>query len=117
MQQLFINIHVLYIMCIETTRHERGYTNANNNRGGTDEEYLIFRAREEQKRDPCAAKCWMVTTQALFPQNFGIQVMSTRTNYQLSLTVLSVILIFSCNNRNMSRIIYVLLFQFQRVFF
>ncbi|XP_042891180.1 integrator complex subunit 10-like [Penaeus japonicus] len=39
----------------------------------SDEEYLISRAKEEQKRDPCAAKCWMITAQALFPQKFGIQ--------------------------------------------
>lgn len=40
----------------------------------SDEEYLIFRAKEQQKQDPCAAKCWMITAQALFPKNFGIQV-------------------------------------------
>ncbi|XP_042219425.1 integrator complex subunit 10-like isoform X2 [Homarus americanus] len=39
----------------------------------TDEEYLIYRAKEQQKKDPCAAKCWMITAQALFPKNFGIQ--------------------------------------------
>ena len=40
----------------------------------TDEEYLIYRAKESQNKDPCAAKCWMITAQALFPKNFGIQV-------------------------------------------
>lgn len=40
----------------------------------TDEEYLIHRAKEQQLVDPCAAKCWMITAQALFPKNFGIQV-------------------------------------------
>ncbi|CAL4087217.1 unnamed protein product, partial [Meganyctiphanes norvegica] len=39
----------------------------------SDEEYLIFRAKEEQNKDPCAAKCWLITAQALFPKNFGIQ--------------------------------------------
>ncbi|XP_068235665.1 integrator complex subunit 10 [Palaemon carinicauda] len=39
----------------------------------TDEEYLIYRAKEAQSKDPCAAKCWMITAQALFPKNFGIQ--------------------------------------------
>ncbi|KAK4313099.1 hypothetical protein Pmani_015525 [Petrolisthes manimaculis] len=39
----------------------------------TDEEYLIHRAKEQQLVDPCAAKCWMITAQALFPKNFGIQ--------------------------------------------
>ncbi|XP_050709620.1 integrator complex subunit 10-like [Eriocheir sinensis] len=39
----------------------------------TDEEYLIHRAKERQTLDPCAAKCWMITAQALFPKNFGIQ--------------------------------------------
>ncbi|XP_063852733.1 integrator complex subunit 10-like [Scylla paramamosain] len=39
----------------------------------TDEEYLIHRAKERHATDPCAAKCWMITAQALFPKNFGIQ--------------------------------------------
>ncbi|KAK7072751.1 hypothetical protein SK128_001960 [Halocaridina rubra] len=39
----------------------------------SDEEYLIFRAKDAQTKDPCAAKCWMITAQALFPKNFGIQ--------------------------------------------
>ncbi|XP_064098835.1 LOW QUALITY PROTEIN: integrator complex subunit 10-like [Macrobrachium nipponense] len=39
----------------------------------TDEEYLIYKAKEAQGKDPCAAKCWMITAQVLFPKNFGIQ--------------------------------------------
>ena len=40
----------------------------------SDEEYLLYRAKEEQNRDPCAAKAWLITAQTLLPKNFGIQV-------------------------------------------
>lgn len=39
-----------------------------------DEDYLIFRAKEEQLNNPFAAKSWLITAQTIFPQNFGIQV-------------------------------------------
>lgn len=39
-----------------------------------DEEYLIFRAKEEQVLNPFAAKSWLITAQIIYPQNFGIQV-------------------------------------------
>lgn len=39
-----------------------------------DEEYLIFRAKEEQAQNPFAAKSWLITAQIIYPQNFGIQV-------------------------------------------
>ncbi|RXG67746.1 Integrator complex subunit 10 [Armadillidium vulgare] len=38
-----------------------------------DEEYLIFRAKEEQVLNPFAAKSWLITAQIIYPQNFGIQ--------------------------------------------
>jgi integrator complex subunit 10 len=40
----------------------------------SDEEYLVFRAKEELKKDPYAARAWMLTAKSLFPQNFNIQV-------------------------------------------
>ncbi|KAF4522951.1 hypothetical protein B566_EDAN009541 [Ephemera danica] len=39
----------------------------------SDEEYLVFRAREILKQDPYAARAWMLTAKCLFPQNFNIQ--------------------------------------------
>lgn len=40
----------------------------------TDEEYLIYRAKQALKTDPHEAKAWMITAKTLFPNNFGIQV-------------------------------------------
>ena len=37
-----------------------------------DEEYLIIKAKEEKKKDILAAKCWLITAQTIYPQNFGI---------------------------------------------
>jgi integrator complex subunit 10 len=40
----------------------------------SDEEYLVNRAKEELKRDPHAARAWMLTAKSLFPNNFSVQV-------------------------------------------
>lgn len=39
----------------------------------TDEEYLVFRAKEAQNYDDCEAKAWLMTAGTLFPTNFMIQ--------------------------------------------
>lgn len=39
----------------------------------SDEEYLVNRAKEELKRDPHAARAWMLTAKSLFPNNFSVQ--------------------------------------------
>ncbi|PSN56704.1 hypothetical protein C0J52_00031 [Blattella germanica] len=39
----------------------------------SDEEYLVLRAKDALKSDPYAAKAWMITAKALFPNNFAVQ--------------------------------------------
>jgi integrator complex subunit 10 len=40
----------------------------------SDEDYLVNRAKDELKRDPSAARAWMLTAKSLFPNNFSVQV-------------------------------------------
>ena len=42
---------------------------------GTDEAWLVWRARQCLKTDPYATKAWLITAKTLFPRNFNIQVL------------------------------------------
>ena len=40
----------------------------------SDEEYVIYRAKTNQKNDLFSCKAWMITAKTLFPRNFSVQV-------------------------------------------
>lgn len=40
-----------------------------------EENYLIARAKSAQSTDPNVAKAWIFTAKALYPNNFGVQVL------------------------------------------
>ena len=42
---------------------------------GTDEAWLVWRARQYLKTDPYVTKAWLITAKTLFLRNFNIQVL------------------------------------------